>query len=264
MSDSTSSHKNQSLHPILVFLFWIGAWHAVYLAVGRDIIVPSPVSVFIGLTELILIKEFWVSVGYSMLRVAVGLVLSLFFGLFLGILATLHNYCFDILNPMVSAIKSTPVISFIIIALIWFSSNQVPIFICFLMCFPIIWTNVVQGIKQVDSKLLEMAKIYQVNWVMIYKSIYLPSISPYLTAAFIASLGLGWKVSVAAEVLSLPLKSIGYNVYSAKVYLDSVGLFAWTLVVVILSFCLEKIFVYMIRKNKERRGIFVNNCSQSL
>lgn len=136
--------------------------------------------------------------------------------------------------------------SIIIIALIWFQSGRVPIFVCFLMCFPIIWTNAVEGIRQVSKDLLQMAKVYRVNRSLIIRRIYIPSIRPYLIAGVTTALGLGWKVTVAAEVLSNPKFSIGGNLYGAKVYLESSQLFAWTSVVIILSFAFEYLFKYII------------------
>lgn len=195
-----------------------------------------------------MLSVFWKSVAYSIYRVMAGLILSILLGVGIGIISSMNDYVYDLINPLMTAIKSTPVLSFIIIALIWFSSSNVPIFICFLMCFPVIWLNVVTGIRNVDEKLLEMAKVYRVRKSTVLRKIYLPSIMPYFSAASITCLGLGWKVSVAAEVLSHPKNAIGSHLYSAKVYLDSSDLFAWTVVVILLSLLFESIFAQLIRR----------------
>jgi NitT/TauT family transport system permease protein len=243
MEISSIKDKKLKLNKVFILLFWILVWQIAHMAIGRDIYVPSPVSVFERLSELILTELFWTTVFYSIYRVILGILVSVILGVVLGVVSSLNESIFNILNPLIIAIKSTPVISFIIIALIWFKSSNVPIFICFLMCFPIIWTNVVEGIRNTDGKLLEMVKVYKVKNSLILKRVYLPSIIPYFNAALITSLGLGWKVSVAAEVLSHPRNSIGSQLYSAKIYLDSSDLYAWTLVVIILSFLFEYVMV---------------------
>jgi NitT/TauT family transport system permease protein len=53
------------------------------------------------------------------------------------------------------------------------------------------------------------------------------------------ALGIGWKVTVAAEVLSHPRFSIGTYLYESKAYLNTPQLFAWTLVIILLSFIFE-------------------------
>lgn len=258
MKNSTIKNNKKFLKNISIFVFWILIWQMIYTIIGRDIYVPSPFSVFLTLKELIFLSLFWKSVVSSIYRILAGLILSIFFGIIIGIISSMNAYIHDLIKPLMIVIKSTPVLSFIIIALIWFSSSNVPIFICFLMCFPIIWTNVVEGIRQVDEKLLEMARIYQVKTRIVLKKIYLPSVLPYFSAACITCLGLGWKVGVAAEVLSHPRNAIGSNLHSAKVYLDSSELFAWTLVVILLSLLFEIIFARIIQQTIIKKSTMKN------
>lgn len=131
--------------------------------------------------------------------------------------------------------------SIIIIAIMWFKDTNVPIFVAFLMCFPIIWTNMVSGIKSTDQKLLQMCKIYNVKKIRVITSVYFYSVMPYVKAAMISALGIGWKVTSAAEVLSLPKYSIGRYLYDSKVYLEIPYLFAWTVIIITLSYFFETV-----------------------
>lgn len=249
MKDSTTIGKiNKIIQGLAIALFWLMVWQLAYLGIGRDVYVPSPFSVAVALGELMQNPFFWQTVLSSIIRVLIGVTLSVIFGLSLGVLAGMHSWLHALMSPMVGVIKATPVISFIIIALVWFSSSNVPIFIGFLMCFPIIWTNSVHGIRQVDHKLLQMAQVYKISSYQKLKEIYLPSLVPYLSAGVITALGLGWKVSVAAEVLSHPRRAIGSELHSSKVYIDTPSLFAWTLVVILLSLMFEMVFAKLIRR----------------
>lgn len=245
MKDFIINHK--FIKHIFIAIFWLGVWQVLYEVIDRELYLPAPLAVMKELGRQVQLPDFWRSIVSSMLRVIYGILLSVVAGTFLGVLSGLYPLLFDLLNPLVNIIKSTPVMSFIIIALIWFASSEVPVFICFLMCFPLIWTNMVEGIRQVDQKLLEMAKVYHVKASGVLRSVYLPSLRPFFASAMTASLGLGWKASVAAEVLSHPRFAIGSNLHTAKAYLDTAGLFSWTLVVVGLSFLFEVLFVKLIR-----------------
>ncbi|NLN41283.1 MAG: ABC transporter permease subunit [Clostridiales bacterium] len=233
---------------VMVIIFWIAVWEIASLLIGREVYLPSPLNTIKAFLSLSITSKFWLSIALTFIRVVTGFVISCILGIILGIICGLNRFLYELLNPLVIAIKSTPVMSIIIIALIWFQSGRVPIFVCFLMCFPIIWTNAVEGIRQVSKDLLQMAKVYRVNRSLIIRRIYIPSISPYLVAGITTALGLGWKVTVAAEVLSNPKFSIGGNLYGAKVYLESSELFAWTSVVIILSFAFEYLFKYIIAR----------------
>ena len=243
------------LYKIGAILFWIILWEILFRMINREIYLPSPYKTMTALIELIKLKVFWSIVFTTISRVIIGLAMSCGLGIIIGIICGLNTYVYQLFQPLMVAIKSTPVMSFIIIALIWFKSGLVPVFICFLMCFPIIWTSTVKGIQQVDQKLLEMAKIYSVSRFHVIEKIYFPSTIPYITAGMVTALGIGWKVTVAAEVLSNPRLSIGANLYNAKVYLESEKLFAWTIVIIVLSMIFEYIFKKFMNKLSSSRRV---------
>ncbi|AOY75281.1 ABC transporter permease [Clostridium formicaceticum] len=257
MKDFITKSKKKALDNAFAFLFWLTLWQITYFVLQRDIYLPSPLSVFTQLKELVFLRIFWESIAYSIYRVILGVFLSTILGITMGIVCSAYRFVYNLVNPLMVAIKSTPILSFIIIALVWFSSSHVPIFTCFLMCFPIIWTNIMTGLANVDPKLLQMAKLYRIKKRMIVKKIYLPTIIPYFSTACITSLGLGWKVSVAAEVLSHPKNAIGSQLYSAKIYLDASGLFAWTLVIILLSLLFERIFTCCLEKITTKKALAI-------
>lgn len=237
-----------------VLLFWLLVWQLVYLAVDRELYLPAPLSVLQRLAGLILLKAFWVDTLSSVLRVAEGFLLALVLAVLLGVASGLSRLVHALVSPLVTAIKAAPVMSFIMIALFWFSSGQVPVFICFLMCFPIIWTPMVEGIRNVDGQLLEMSRVFRVGpWVRI-RRLYIPSLLPFFTPACLNALGYGWKVGVAVEVLSHPARSIGSHLYEAKAYLDSAELIAWTVVVIVLSMGFERLFTLLVRRLPGGKG----------
>lgn len=132
--------------------------------------------------------------------------------------------------------------SIILLALIWFTSELVPVFVTVLTAFPIITGNVVEGFKNVDRNLIEMAKSYRMGKRNLFIHVYLPSLYPYLTAGSSSALGLTWKVVVMAEVLAQPARAVGTGLAEAKLQLDTAEVFAWTTVAVCLSAASEAVF----------------------
>ena len=71
---------------------------------------------------------------------------------------------------------------------------------------------------------------------------------PYFLSACRLSLGMCWKAGVAAEVIGVPSGSIGEKLYNAKIYLNTPDLFAWTVVIIVISFVFEKCFLGIVSR----------------
>ena len=153
-----------------------------------------------------------------------------------------------LLWPYVTAIKSVPVASFIIICLIWLNTSQLAVFISFLMVFPVIYSNTLQGIRSADPALLEMARLYRVPFSRRLGYIYVPQVKPFLLSGCSVALGMSWKSGVAAEVIGVVGGSIGERLYESKVYFQTADLLAWTVVIVICSVGFEKLVLWLLRR----------------
>ncbi len=240
MTISTIRKANRT-KSLLIILFWIAVWQAVYLAVGKVIIVPSPLNTLTALINMAVTAEFYYNVAATMERVIAGILISFAAGMATAIMSYLLPIVRDMLKFVVDILKATPVMAVIIFALLWLTSGNVPIFVCFLMCYPVVYTNVLSGLDSMDRKYIEMSHIYQVRTTDVIRSIYIPFVTPHIKSALSLTTGLSWKTVVAAEVLSSPKFSMGYNLLNAKVYLDTESLFAWIIAIVGLSIIFEKV-----------------------
>ena len=232
---------------LIIILFWILIWEILSLIINQEIYLPSPHAAFSSLINLLNKKDTYTTILYSTYRTLSGFFLSCALDILLGIICGIHKPVYNLFYPLIVIIRTIPVMSIIIIAIMWFKDTNVPIFVAFLMCFPIIWTNTVSGIHSTDIRLLQMCEVYKVKKLRIINSVYFNSSLPYIKAGMISALGLGWKVTSAAEVLSLPKYSIGRFLYDSKVYLEIPDLFAWTIIIISLSFLFEKLLKYIFK-----------------
>jgi ABC-type nitrate/sulfonate/bicarbonate transport system, permease component len=236
-----------SLATLVSLLIMILIWKAMSVSSNSEIILPSPESVFREVIRIVQSSDFLPTVFATIMRAVFAFIFACIMGIIVGMITGFSKLADLIAKPVLLVVMSTPIISFILLALIWFKSNNVPIFATFLMTFPIITVNVSEGIKNIDNGLIEMAKVYKVCRWRILAEIYFPSIASYLTAAISTAVGLGWKVVVTAEVLSQPQLAIGTSLQNAKIYLETSRVLAWTLIAVILSFIFE-VFIRIIEK----------------
>lgn len=229
--------------PLLVLAFWLGVWQVAARAVGHEILLAAPTAVLVRLAELAGTSDFWATVGHSLLRIGAGFLIAAVVGVVGASLAATSAVVDALTAPLVTAVRSVPVISFIILALIWAGSGALAVVVSALMVMPIVHTNVLQGIRSRDRALLDVAAVFQMPLAARLRAVDLPAVAPYLVAACRIGIGLAWKSGVAAEVIGLSEGSIGEQLYQAKIFLSTADLFAWTLTVVALSSTAERVVV---------------------
>ena len=224
---------------LLPVLFWLGVWQLTAAAVGQELLLPGPAAVGRRLLELAAGAVFWQTALASLLRIFGGLLLGVALGALLAGLTAWVPLLDWVLTPAVKVVRATPVASFILLVYLWVERGRVPGLISALMVLPVVWGNVSRGIRETDPRLLEQAGALRFSRLKTVRLVYLPSVRPYFLSAVVTSLGLAWKSGVAAEVLCRPAWAVGTQIVQARDYLETPSLFAWTLVVIALSFLLE-------------------------
>lgn len=233
---------------LAVLAFWLLVWQAAAAAVHQELLIPAPLSVARTLGTLAATPVFWQTTLRTLLRIFAGFVIGAAAGSGLAVLTSASPAADLLLSPVIRMVRATPVVSFIILILLWLQTDIVPAFIAVMMVIPVLWESVGRGIRETDPELLEMARVFRFGKLKILREVYIPSILPYFAAGCLTALGLAWKSGVAAEVLCVPRRAIGTQVYYSKVYLETPSLFAWTLVIIVLSMLLEWLLSALLRR----------------
>ncbi|MBE5874961.1 MAG: ATP-binding cassette domain-containing protein [Lachnospiraceae bacterium] len=165
-----------------------------------------------------------------------GFVIAVFF----AVLSFRFSFVETVLAPVMTLLKAIPVVSFVVLLLIWWGASFLSVAICFLVVLPNLYVNTLAGLKNTPVSLLEMAKVFRLPFWNCFYYIYRPALKPFLLSGLSISLGMCWKSGVAAEVIGTPAFSIGERLYMSKIYLDTAGVFAWTAVTILLSWIFEK------------------------
>lgn len=250
MTTSTTRDKNTRLSPALrlgAVAVWLLLWQLASMAVGLPLLLPSPLAVLLRLGQLCTGADFWLTVASSLLRILLGFLLGVLFGTALAGLCWRFRLIDALARPLLGVLKSTPVASFIILALVWVKTTWLATVISFIMVLPLVYANVREGIDSADRQLLEMAQVFRLSRRKTFRYCNLPAILPFFLSAISSALGFAWKSGIAAEVLGRPARAIGSQIYDSKIYLETPDLFAWTLVVILLSVLLERLAVRFVR-----------------
>ncbi len=229
-------------------ILWILIWHLAAVAIDMEIFLPTPVRVFTVLVEELLpSSEFWLSLWSSVSHICLGFLIGCLLGVALAIMASLSSYIEAFLWIPMKVLKSIPVASFVILVLLWFDAADLAVFVPAIVVLPMLYINTLTGIKETNGKLMEMATIFRIPLGKRLTRIYAPSVLPYILSACSLATGMAWKSGIAAEIIGLAKNSIGNELYKTKIYLMIPELFAWTLVIVLLSIIFETIVKALIK-----------------
>ena len=237
------SLENKWVRGILALVVWLLIWQALSAWVGIALLLPGPLVVGRTLLMLLGTAGFREAAAFSLLGILGGFAAGVAAGSLLAFLTWGSRLLDAIFSPFLRLVRTTPVASFIILALLWLSNRIVPMVIAGLMVAPILWSSTKTALEETDKSLLEMAKVYGFSRFRTFWLIYLPQLLPQWTAAAATAMGLAWKSGVAAEVIAQPRPAMGTNLFLAKLHLNTDQLFAWTVLVVMLSFILERLFI---------------------
>mgnify|MGYP003172103636 CR=1 FL=1 len=216
---------------------WIVVWQLAAVSLGHGgLFLATPIQTLQALAQLAPTAGFWQRIVFSALRILAGFLLAVVGGLVLGALGARWRWVRIFIEPAMQLIRAMPVASFVILALLWVRSAA----------------GVQGGIADTDSQLLEMAHVYRLPLIIRLRYIWLPGIFPSFCESCIAAMGMCWKSGVSAEVIGLPDHSVGDALYRAKITLSTPDVFAWTLVIVLLSALLSTVAARLLRAVKAR------------
>ena len=239
--------QKNSIRKLLSVALALLLWQAGAILLDLPLLLVPPLEVVKRLWCLIQETDFWRTLLFSFSRIVLGFAIAFVLGCVLGVLSGKWPLLETLLWPYVITIKTVPVASFIILSLFFLSARRLSTFISFLMVFPVIYSNVLEGIRSTDRDLLEMSQVFRIPWGRRLLYIYLPHLKPFLFSACSVALGMSWKSGVAAEVIGVASGSIGEKLYESKIYFMTEDLLAWTVVIVLVSVLFEKLFLRLMR-----------------
>ena len=230
---------------------WIVVWQLAAVSLGHGgLFLATPIQTLQALAQLVPTAGFWQRIVFSALRILTGFLLAVVGGLVLGALGARWRWVRIFIEPAMQLIRAMPVASFVILALLWVRSANLSVVVSFTHVLPVVYAGVQGGIADTDSQLLEMAHVYRLPLITRLRYIWLPGIFPSFCESCIAAMGMCWKSGVSAEVIGLPDYSVGDALYRAKITISTPEVFAWTLVIVLLSATLSALAAWALRRAK--------------
>lgn len=214
-------------------------WQLLSMWINFPDLIPSLPHLLKETLTLFSGAEFYLTLAATIIRGIIGFVITFFVAFILARIAFNFVFWKHFFQPVLVVIRSLPVISIVLIALFWFSPNQLPIFIALLTMFPILYQNILNGFEQTDKRFVEMATVFAKSKFQILWEIYLPSAKNQIFSGISTAMGFGWRAIIIGEVLAQPFRGIGTSMKLAQSFINISELIAWTLVAISISYLFE-------------------------
>lgn len=214
-------------------------WQIIALKINNDIYLPTITQVLISMKEIVLSDRFYLDIIFSMSRCILSFISAILIALILSTLSYISRFIRNLLKPITVITKSIPTMIVIVLVLIWFDKNSSPFIIGFIIVFPILYDSILDSILNIDKGILEMANLYNIGLRNKALKIYLPSIKFRIISIIGSTFSLALKVIIAGEVYGQPKYGMGTQIQLEKINFNTSGIFAWIIIIIIISFVLE-------------------------
>lgn len=251
--------KFKKIHPsVLSIVLLLVIWQVSAYTLNKPALFPSILDVVFTLSQMMGQLSFYQDITSTLIRGILGFILATILAFGCASLSIHRKFWKSFFHPIIIAVRSVPVISVVLIALLWFSPPSLPVFIALLTMFPILYQNILSGLEQTDTKLIEMAKVYKKNSFQRFFLIYLPGARKLILDGMATAMGFGWRAIIIGEALANPIHAIGAGMKKAQAYIQMNELVAWTLIAILISFGFDHLLRYF-NKNSINSKIKLQN-----
>lgn len=236
--------KTQLISIIFIILIYIIA----SLIINKSYILPSIFEILISLKNIIISKEFIIIVLSTLFRTLIGILISGVLAIILALLSYFNEKIRELFEPIYIFLKTIPNITYIIVSLIWLGRSGSVILVSSLVVFPILYNSFLKGLLNIDSNLINATRTFPGTVYFKIRRVFIPLIRNDILLALNNACSLGFKVAIMAEILSQINIGIGRELYYAKINFMMADIFAWTIIIIFISFIIDKIIDSFIEK----------------
>ena len=228
---------------ILGVILLVILWQAFSLMVGEQTMVfPGPVSTFEYALYLLGKPYTYRAIGQTLLRMFSGFGISFVFALLIGTVAGNSLFIEELLKPFMTTIRAIPTVSLIYLFIVLYGFKNAPMALVIMICFPIIYEGVKDGIKNVDEDIIKASRVDGASLFKENIMVRLPLAVPYIVVALTSSFSLSFKIEIMAEVITgstnLGLGSAILGARSADPT-NMVPIFAYSLIAIVLILIID-------------------------
>lgn len=249
---SIENKKNRIIFVGLGILTIVFLWIILSNIYNNSIVIPKIKDVLKALIELFAQKRIYVLLFTMLLRILMTVSISLGIALFFSLMAYKFKFIGNYLLPIISLLKTTPVIAIIILLILSVGMELTPYVATSFVIIPMIYEAIMAGLESIDDAITDDIKtVTNINLKVLF-SFYIPLIISNIVTVLIQSFGLGLKVMLMAEYISPKNNTFGAEIRRYNENLEMEKVFAIILVVIVIVMVVDFILKAIKEKTESK------------
>ena len=234
---------------VLIFFIILLLWKITnYLGIWSDYILPSPEKVYSTFLNMISDGSIFINVYASMKRVLIGFAISTAIGVPLGIFFGIYSGVYEYFKSLINFLRNTPPLALIPMLILWFGiGEESNIIIIVLASFFPIFTSTLKGIKNCDSKLIEVGRVFEFSKLQIIFKIIIPNAILDIAVGLKLALGYSFRAIIGAELVAAS-SGLGYLISDGKEMSRTDVVIVGIIVIGLLGIITDYIFSIIVKK----------------
>ena len=212
----------------------VALWQAASMAgLISPRVLAAPSAVLSTAWTLLIGGDLVTNMAVSLQRVVLGLLIGVFVGTVTALSAGLSRLGEDIVDAPMQMLRTLPFLALVPMFILWFGIGEMPkvALVALGATFPI-YLNLMAGIRGIDPKLIEAARVFGLGRGSVIRHVVLPGALPSALVGLRYALGTAWLSLVVAEQVNATA-GIGYLINDARDFLRTdvivVGLLVYAL-----------------------------------
>lgn len=184
------------------------------------LVLPAPSAVLGAAVKLTSSGELPANLLVSALRAFAGLLIGGGLGFLLGLGNGVSRWSEALTDSSLQMVRNIPHLALIPLVILWFGIGETAkVFLVALGCFFPVYINTLHGVRGVDPKLVEMARVYGLRGWSLFRRVVLPGALPAILVGLRYALGVMWLTLIVAETIAATT-GVGHMAMQARDFLQ--------------------------------------------
>ncbi len=198
------------------------------------LVFPGTLEILRAFFRMLTEKKTYLLIRTTLLHLLEAVAVSTLLGVAIGTAEGMNPFIRTLLKPLMILLRSVPMIVLVVIIMVLFRYQRVPLVAPTLLLVPLISEATSEGFRRIEPELIDVYRMDSSFSLWVFWHVHLRLMAGYLWQAYTNAVGMGLKLVVTTEYLVQTRNSLGKAVYNSNYLNEYAEIYAYALIMVFL------------------------------